>query len=75
MCQEAAKNGELNTENLIQLMKAHILHADSAQIDYVQIVDAKTLLPIDELQDDYLVALAVKIGKTRLIDNYRVSRR
>lgn len=75
LCQEAAKNGELNTENLIQLMKAHILHADSAQIDYVQIVDAKTLLPIGALQDDYLVALAVKIGKTRLIDNYRVSRR
>lgn len=74
LCQEAVKNGELNTEKLIQLMKAHILHADSAQIDYVQIVDAKTLLPIGELQDDYLVALAVKIGKTRLIDNYRVSR-
>lgn len=74
LCQEAVRNGERNTDSLIHLMKAHILHADSAQIDYVQIVDAKTLLPIDELQDDYLVALAVKIGKTRLIDNYRISR-
>ena len=74
LCQETVKNGEQNTEKLIQLMKKHIQRADSAQIDYVQIVDAKTLLPIGELQDDYLVALAVKIGKTRLIDNYRVSR-
>ena len=74
LCQEAVKHGEQNAEKLIQLMKKHIQRADSAQIDYVQIVDAKTLLPIGELQDDYLVALAVKIGKTRLIDNYRVSR-
>ncbi len=43
-----------------------------ASIDYVEIVNAISLEPVSILKGDILVAIAVKIGKTRLIDNIRL---
>lgn len=63
--------GERSTETLIGEMIKIIEVSPSAVIDYVSIVDAKTLDAIETINDDFLVALAVKIGKTRLIDNFR----
>ncbi len=40
-----------------------------ADIDYVTVVDPETLQPVDRIGDRVLVALAVRIGRTRLIDN------
>jgi pantoate--beta-alanine ligase len=40
-----------------------------AKIDYISIVDADTLEDLDLVQGKILIALAVFIGKTRLIDN------
>ena len=67
--------GETRVSELIALIRETIQQAPMAEIDYVQIVDATTLLAIDELNDDTLIALAVKFGKTRLIDNLRIRRR
>ena len=41
-----------------------------ARIDYVEIVDFKTFKDLDEIQGEVLAAVAVYIGKTRLIDNF-----
>jgi pantoate--beta-alanine ligase len=41
----------------------------SATVDYIKICDAHTLEDIEEIKDEALIALAVTIGKTRLIDN------
>ncbi len=41
-----------------------------AQIDYVEVVDAETLEPVESIENSILVATAVYIGKTRLIDNF-----
>ena len=43
-----------------------------ARLDYLAIVDSDTLVPVEELQKPVLIALAVYIGKTRLIDNITV---
>ena len=67
-------NGETQVAVLVQEMRGIIEKSPSAQIDYIQIVDAKTLEGIQILNSDFLVALAVKIGKTRLIDNFRQQR-
>jgi pantoate--beta-alanine ligase len=40
-----------------------------AQVDYVSIADAETLDELDRVKPPALVSLAVRIGKTRLIDN------
>jgi pantoate--beta-alanine ligase len=44
-----------------------------AKIDYVELVDWNTLEPVDSTRGDILVAIAVYIGKTRLIDNFIVT--
>lgn len=41
-----------------------------AKIDYVEIVDSEELVSVDKIEKDVLIALAVYIGKTRLIDNF-----
>ncbi|SUY64788.1 pantoate--beta-alanine ligase [Clostridium sporogenes] len=40
------------------------------KIDYVNIVDSANLQPVEEIQSSILIAIAVYIGKTRLIDNF-----
>ena len=41
-----------------------------AVTDYVSVVDGITMMPIDKISDGTLIAIAVYIGKTRLIDNF-----
>lgn len=43
-----------------------------ARIDYVDAVDGETMLPVNILGEGVLIAMAVYIGKTRLIDNFTV---
>ena len=50
-------------------MKTLIDAARPAQIDYISIVDAATLQPIDRIDAPALAAAAVRFGQTRLIDN------
>ncbi len=71
---KAIDSGVTSTQTLIDDMRQIIESSPYATIDYVQIVDSRTLEGIAVLSDDFLVALAVKIGKTRLIDNFRQRR-
>ena len=41
-----------------------------AKIDYISVVDAITMQPVQEITAPVLVAMAVYIGSTRLIDNF-----
>jgi Panthothenate synthetase len=41
-----------------------------AKIDYVEIVDSLNLKPVSNIDGNVLVAIAVYIGKIRLIDNF-----
>jgi pantoate--beta-alanine ligase len=61
--------GERDATVLQQAMEAVIRRVPSAVIDYVEIVDDQTLKPVGMLKAPSLVALAVKVGSTRLIDN------
>lgn len=62
-------NGERNVENLKEFLVSNINTSDIAEIDYVEILDAENLLDIKIINKKALIALAVKFGKTRLIDN------
>jgi pantoate--beta-alanine ligase len=62
--------GEKNAATLLQEVRRIIEEeGNSAKIDYVKICDAHTLEDIDEIKAEAIVAVAVHIGKTRLIDN------
>ena len=61
--------GERNAATVIREIKRRIGSAQDAVIDYVSVVNAATLADLETLEGDILVALAVKFGSTRLIDN------
>jgi pantoate--beta-alanine ligase len=69
LCQELYEKGITATSELIEAMSARINQEPKAQIDYVAICDAESLVPVKEIRNRVVVALAVKIGRTRLIDN------
>ena len=68
--QELTQNGETDAEKIVQEMKNLIETEPLAKIDYVQAVDAVSMQPVSKMKGAVLVAMAVYIGKTRLIDNF-----
>ncbi len=56
-------------ESIVRRMKEVINGEPLAKIDYIEIVDMDNLNPLIKLRKEALVALAVFIGKVRLIDN------
>ena len=67
--QEVIKAG-CKSEDVLKEMRAIIEAQPLAKIDYVSVVDALTMQPVETVEKDVLVAMAVYIGKTRLIDNF-----
>ena len=67
--QEAIHAG-IPAEELLGKMRAVIEAEPLAKIDYVSMVDALTMQPVEKADRSVLVAMAVYIGKTRLIDNF-----
>jgi len=63
------EKGERNAETVRQEMTSLISQEPLAKIEYVSIADAQTLEELSEIDKPALVSLAVRIGKTRLIDN------
>ena len=66
--------GETDAPSLVREMKNLIRKHTSGRIDYVNIVDSSTLEDVDRIKGDVLIALAVKIGRARLIDNILVKK-
>lgn len=66
---ELAGRGEHSVTKLIDAARDIITPAKRARIDYITIVDAESLEPLEKLRPTALIVLAVFIGKTRLIDN------
>ncbi len=69
---DAIKKGETDSQNIINIIQGVIEGEPMAVIDYISIVDGTTMMPIDKICPGTLIAVAVKIGKTRLIDNFTV---
>jgi len=72
MAEQLIKSGEREAGAIRQKMVELILSEPLARIDYVEIVDLKNLEPLEKIEGEVLVALAVYIGRTRLIDNLRI---
>lgn len=68
--QQCIESGERSAESVKQAVRSHLEAEPQAKIDYVEIVDWNTLQPVETLEKPVLLAIAVYIGKTRLIDNF-----
>lgn len=67
---ELIAKGEKNAHIVREAIRAEIEKEPLARIDYVEIVSLNTLAPTDTTEGGILTAIAVYIGKTRLIDNF-----
>ena len=69
MGKQTIKHGA-SADSIINTMTEIINTEPLAKIDYVSVVDANTMQPVHEITSPVLVAIAVYIGSTRLIDNF-----
>ncbi len=65
---ELVENGERDVSKIKNSM-LEILNHPLLKIDYVEIVDEETLKPVEKIEGKVIIALAVFVGKARLIDN------
>lgn len=70
--QKMVAEGETDANKIVTAMTEHIQAQPLAKIDYVSAVDGVTMDPVDRIAGTVLVAMAVYIGETRLIDNFIV---
>ena len=67
--EKMAKEG-FSVKEVLEKMEEIISSEKLAKIDYISAVDLETIEDVDNFNKDTLVAIAVFIGKTRLIDNF-----
>lgn len=69
LAESLVKDGKTNAEIIKAEMRKVLESEPLARVDYVEIVDSLTIEPVVEVKSGTLIAIAVYIGKTRLIDN------
>lgn len=69
LANELIAQGQTDANVIVSKMKANIETEPMAKIDYVKAVDGLTMQQVDVIKKPTLIAMAVYIGKTRLIDN------
>lgn len=69
LARQMVARGEREAGRLRQAISEMISSEPAAKIDYVEIVGAADLAPVEQLSSSTLIAVAVRFGTTRLIDN------
>lgn len=67
---KAIEDGEKDAKKVIEIIKSNLATEPLARVDYVEVVDFENIQRVDTISGETLVAIAVYIGKTRLIDNF-----
>ena len=71
-CKALVQSGERNCDVLVAAMREILSRGKHVEIDYIKIVDTETVEDIEQIARKALVAIAAKVGKTRLIDNIMI---
>lgn len=70
---KAVDEGERNASKVVSIITESLQTEPLARIDYVEVVDFENIQRVETISGETLVAIAVYIGKTRLIDNFIVN--
>ena len=70
LAQKLYSGGETKSSVIISKVEKLIKRAPYTAIDYIKICSTKTLNDVEEIKNQSVLALAVKVGTTRLIDNH-----
>jgi pantoate--beta-alanine ligase len=69
LAEELYSKGERSSEKILERVRKMISDNPFTKIDYAKICDAATIKDVDKMEGECVLALAVWVGKTRLIDN------
>jgi pantoate--beta-alanine ligase len=72
MAEQMVSRGERNVAAIRAKMEEHLQQAGGVEVEYIAFVADGTVTPVTSITGPTVVALAAKVGKTRLIDNGRV---
>lgn len=70
LAKEKIQSGERNSKVIIKLIEEILNSEKLARVDYIEVVDSLSMEGVERIEKSVLVAIAVFIGKTRLIDNF-----
>lgn len=73
LAQKLVKEGEKDSQKIKEEMEKFIYSFPFTKVQYIEFVDPQTLDPIDKINKPVLCALAVYVGKARLIDNMLIT--
>lgn len=73
LAQKLVKDGEKDSKKIKKEMEKFIYSFPFTKVQYIEFVDPQTLNPIDKINKPVLCALAVYVGKARLIDNMLIT--
>ncbi|BAZ40079.1 cytidylate kinase [Calothrix sp. NIES-4101] len=65
----AFKAGVRNTDKLIELVQQEVAMVSTVLVEYIELVEPTTLMPLKTIQEEGMLAIAARLGSTRLIDN------
>ena len=68
--QAAVENGERRAKVVTNIIADSLKQEPLARVDYIEVVDLDNVQRVEKIEENTLVAIAVYIGKTRLIDNF-----
>ncbi len=67
--QDLFMKGDRSTNNLLTVVRSTLQNYPEIQLDYLELVNPQTMAPLDAIETSGLLAIAAKVGNTRLIDN------
>lgn len=70
--EEQVRNGLIDATRVVETVRSTIQHAGPCAIDYVELVNATTLVPLSRIDPPARLCVAVRIGGCRLIDNIAI---
>ncbi|MCZ2202138.1 bifunctional pantoate--beta-alanine ligase/(d)CMP kinase [Cylindrospermopsis raciborskii] len=65
----AFRSGIRHSDQLLRIVQAEIAKSRNIYVEYIELVEPSTLMPLNEIQKEGMLAIAARIGNTRLIDN------
>ncbi|QLE57877.1 bifunctional pantoate--beta-alanine ligase/(d)CMP kinase [Nostoc sp. TCL26-01] len=65
----AFKAGDRHSRELIAVVQQELAKVSTVFVEYIELVEPTTLMPLDKIQEEGMLAIAARLGSTRLIDN------
>jgi pantoate ligase / CMP/dCMP kinase len=73
--EQAIRAGKMLPEAVINIVKTELEQVPDMKPEYIELVNPDTLAPLEQIEDSALLAIAARLGNTRLIDNVRLQTR